>query len=161
MNTQLAPLLSTLNLNTKLLLNVLEGVSDALAATRPNVHTNNIAFITCHLIDARHFLASITGRVTEKPFKEILESAKTVEDIDEYPAVDELKAAWEDISRILADHWVQLADELLAEKSPQAFPLEDKTILGGITFLLAHESYHIGQLGFLRRYFGLSPMKYT
>ena len=74
MNSQLSPLRSTLNLNTRLLLNVLDGVSDALAAKRPNEYTNNMAFITCHLIDARHFLAGYTGRSTEKPFKVVQDS---------------------------------------------------------------------------------------
>jgi uncharacterized damage-inducible protein DinB len=37
----------------------------------------------------------------------------------------------------------------------------DTSRLGLIAFLTQHDSYHIGQLAFLRRQLGRSPMAYT
>lgn len=37
-------------------------------------------------------------------------------------------------------------------------PVEDKTIMGGFAFLISHESYHVGQLGLLRKELGLSTI---
>jgi uncharacterized damage-inducible protein DinB len=152
---------ATLDLNTRLFLNTLEGVDDAVATTRPNGDTNHLAFLACHLLDARHYMASFTGLETDKPFKEILDEAATIDDIAEFPKLGEIKAAWEEVSVVLADHLSELSEEELGKDSSQAFPIEDGTVFGAVTFLLQHESYHIGQLSLLRRFFGLPPMKYT
>ncbi len=117
-----------------------------------------MAFIACHLLDARHYLAEYTGRATEKPFKEVLEGAKGIEDISEFPTLIEIRSEWKQIAEILSEHLSRLDDETLTKDSSQRFPIEDPTLLGGITFLLEHESHHIGQLAFLRRYFALPSL---
>ncbi len=33
--------------------------------------------------------------------------------------------------------------------------------MAAITFLLQHDSFHIGQLSFLRRFFGLDALNYS
>ena len=42
---------------------------------------------------------------------------------------------------------------VLEGASPIEFPIESKTILGAIAFLALHESYHMGQLAYVRRFF--------
>ncbi len=162
MNPSLELLLRTLNLNTRLFLNALEGVDDEIATARPNDNTNHMAFIACHLIDARSYLAKLAGRETTYPFKELLEKAKGIDDIEEFPTVEELCSAWKQVSQSLSDQLATLSDDALKKKVEQPFPIEDGgTLLGGINFLLEHDAFHIGQLGFLRRYFGLEAMKYS
>ena len=160
MDPRLAPLQVTLNLNTRLFLATFDGVDDAIAIRRPNDQTNHMAMIACHVLDARYFLASNTGCESEKPFKEVLD-AERFEDIVKFPTVNEITDAWNDISRILAESLPKLDHGELAKDSTQPFPVEDGSVLGSITFLLEHESYHIGQLGLLRRFFGLPAMKYS
>jgi hypothetical protein len=41
------------------------------------------------------------------------------------------------------------------------FPIEDASRLGLLAFLVQHDSYHIGQLSWLRKYAGLPAMKYS
>ena len=36
-----------------------------------------------------------------------------------------------------------------------------KTTLGMLTFLVQHDSYHIGQLSLLRKYAGMPAMQYS
>lgn len=45
--------------------------------------------------------------------------------------------------------------------SSQRFPVDLPTVHGGLGFLLQHESYHIGQLALLRKYFGYPAMRYV
>jgi phytoene synthase len=49
----------------------------------------------------------------------------------------------------------------LAEPTAQRFLAEDTTRLGMVTFLAQHDSYHLGQIGFIRRQLGKSPMSYA
>ncbi len=58
MNDALVPLVRTLDLNTRLFLNALDGVDDKIATSRPNESTNHIAFVACQLVDARHYLGN-------------------------------------------------------------------------------------------------------
>ena len=49
----------------------------------------------------------------------------------------------------------------LAEPTAQRFLAEDTTRLGMVAFLVQHDSYHLGQIGFIRRQLGKSPMSYA
>ena len=40
-------------------------------------------------------------------------------------------------------------------------PLGEPTVLSALTFLVQHESYHIGQVTFLRKHAGLPAMQYA
>jgi uncharacterized damage-inducible protein DinB len=51
--------------------------------------------------------------------------------------------------------------EQLRRPDAHRFPLGDSTELGLLTFLVQHDSYHIGQMGFLRRQLGKPAMSYA
>lgn len=160
MNDRIVALNEQLSLNTRLLLTSLEGVDDALARRRPGDGNNNMAFIALHLLDARSYLARFVGLDFQHPFTE-LEDVRSVDEMEErYPELEEVRDVWRELSGRLAARFVDLTDEDLLAPSEQKFPVDDETVLGGIAFLLGHESFHIGQLAFLRRYFGLGPMAY-
>jgi uncharacterized damage-inducible protein DinB len=40
-------------------------------------------------------------------------------------------------------------------------PVADPSVLGALTFLLQHESYHVGQLAMLKKHLTGKPMKYS
>jgi len=160
MEPTVQPFYELLRLNTKLLANCLDGLDDETARRRIDDKTNNVAFITCHLVDARYFLAAYLGVEAVNPLKEVLEGLKSIEDFTEFPLVQEVLAAWEEVSKLLAERFQCLSPAELAAKSSQTFPLADGTVLGGIAFLIQHDSYHVGQLGLLRKSLGLKAMSY-
>ncbi len=160
MEPSVQPLYELLRLNTRLFANCLDGIDDEAARTRINDRTNNVAFIACHLVDARYFLAAYLGAEATNPLKEVLEGLKSIEDFTEFPVVKEVLAAWQEVSGLLAERCRSLSKADLGALSTQEFPVADDTVLGGIAFLIQHESYHIGQLGLLRRAFDLKAMSY-
>lgn len=160
MEPAVAPLKRTLDLNTRLFLNSLDGVDDE-AARRRIGDTNHVAFLACHLVDARHYLARALGLESESPFKEILEGAKGIDDVEEFPRLDAIREAWNDVSTKLSGRLASLTSRDLEKPAPYTFPIEEgETTLGGLTFLLQHDTYHIGQIAFLRRGLGLPAMSY-
>lgn len=163
MDSRIIPLHGTFQLNTRLFLNCLEDVSDELSRTRPNTDTNNLAFVTLHLHDARHYLARYLGLEESDPFAPITSRAQSIEDIEVYPSVNEIRTAWMEISIPLEQRFTQLAAEVLDQPSPEDapdFPDQEKTILGGLAFMLQHESFHIGQMALLRKFYGLPAMSW-
>ena len=49
----------------------------------------------------------------------------------------------------------------LSESNVHRFPLGDSTRLGLIAFLVQHDSYHLGQIAFLRRQLAKPAMSYA
>lgn len=160
MDPRLAPLADVLRLNTRLLRNCLDGVDDGMARRRPTPDTNHLAFLTAHLADARHFLAAAVGEPLENPLAAQLEYGKTLDEVGELPPLADLVAAWERISAHLEARLPSVSGAALDAPSELRFPVTDRTVLGAVAFLVQHDSYHIGQMAFLRRQLGLGAMRY-
>jgi len=160
MDPRLAPLADLLNLNTRLLRNCLDGVDDAVARHRPTAGTNHLAFLTAHLVDARHFLATTLGVPLENPLAAQLEYGKTLDEVGELPPLADLVAGWERVSAHLASQLSGVTSSRLDADSGLRFPVQDRSVLGAVAFLVQHDSYHIGQMALLRRQLGLAAMSY-
>ena len=161
MESQVAPLHAILELNTDLLLNSLDGLSDEEALHRMEGGGNTVAFLAAHLTDTRHFLATRLGHPLANPLSRYLAQASSVEDIVEWPSLAEQREWWRAVSRHLCDVVATRTTADLCRPNVHRFPLGDSTELGMIAFLVQHDSYHIGQLGFLRRQLGKPGMTYT
>lgn len=159
MDARLPALHEILKLNTRLFRNVLEGVDDEMADGKPVPEASSAIFIACHLMEARYALAGGLGSEMVAPYRDLLD-VTDVADIQEYPPLAGVMAAWEEVSAELARLLPEATEEVLGASPPYPFPVDDKTILGGIAFLLEHESYHIGQLSILRRALGLEAMRW-
>jgi len=160
MEPQLAPLAAILDLNTDLLLNTLEGLDDDAARIRLPGGGNSLAFLAAHLTDSRHFLADRIGRPLTNPVAPYLAEARTIEDITAWPSLDALRDAWCAVSAHVQSALDELSSGDLAQANAVRFPLADGTQLGMLTFLVQHDSYHVGQMAFLRRQLGKSAMTY-
>ena len=161
MEPQVAPLHAILELNTDLLLNCLDGLSDHEALQRLSGGGNTIAFLAAHLTDSRHFLAQRLGHPLANPLSRYLAQASSIEDIVEWPSLAEQREWWRGVSRHLCDVVSARTVEDLRRANVHRFPMNDSTELGLIAFLTQHDSYHIGQIGFLRRQLGKAAMAYT
>lgn len=161
MKREISVLLNLVRLNTRLFTNALEGVSNEEALRRINDKTNNISFIALHVLDARYYLCGYLGEDIPNPFNDTLDNINSIEQMTEYPRLETIITHWEEISPRLEAALQKLEPERYNLKSDTDFPVEDKSILGGISFLIQHESYHIGQISFIRKYLGLNPMSYS
>ena len=161
MDVRLAPLVTILDLNTDLLLNCLEGLSDSEAQYRLPGGGNSVAFLAAHLTDSRHYLSSRLGHPLANPLSRYLADAKSIDEIRSWATLDQVRAAWLAISAHLLTTLESLTTEELDTPNVPRFPITDTTPLGMIAFLTQHDSYHIGQVGFVRRQLGKPAMVYT
>jgi uncharacterized damage-inducible protein DinB len=161
MEAVVAPLAGILELNTDLLLNCLKDVSDAEARQRLAAGGNSLLFLAAHLTDSRHFLAARLDRPLHNPVAPFLEKARGIADVTAWPPVADVRAAWQAVSAHLLAALDALTAGELATPDAHRFPVSDTSRLGMIAFLAQHDSYHIGQLAFLRRQLGRPPMAYT
>lgn len=161
MEPQVAPLAALYDLNTDLLLNCLDGLSDAEAQRRLAAGGNSVTFLAGHLIESRHFLVGRLGHPLSNPLARYLADVRSIEEIREWPSLEEIRGAWPIVSHHLQDVLADLTPEELAEPNVHRFPLVDSTRLGLIAYLVQHDSYHLGQVAFLRRQLGKPPMSYA
>lgn len=161
MEPQVAPLHAILRLNTDLLFNCLDGLTEEDAFQQLPEGGNTIAFLAAHLTDTRHFLANRLGHPLANPLSRYLAAASSIEDIVEWPTLAEQCEWWRAVSRHLCDVVAGRTAEQLQRPDAHRFPLGDSTELGLIAFLVQHDSYHLGQIGFLRRQVGRSAMSYA
>jgi uncharacterized damage-inducible protein DinB len=161
MDPRVAPLATILDLNTDLLLNCLDGLSQEQAQHRLDGGGNSVIFLAAHLADSRHFLAARLGRPLSNPLSRYLADAQSIEDIGEWPSLEEIRRAWLAVSAHLREVLPALGAVELAREKTHKFPVPDSTPLGMIAFLTQHDSYHVGQAAFLRRQLGKPAMTYT
>ena len=161
MDQQVAPLAALFELNTDLLINCLQDISEAEARRCLAGGGNSAAFLAAHLADSRHFLATRLGSPLPNPLARYLAEARSIADVQEWPTLDEIRAAWLEVSAHLQAVLGTLSGPYLSEPNVHRFPLADSTRLGLITFLAQHDSYHLGQVAFLRRQLGKPPMSYA
>ncbi|RME26999.1 MAG: DinB family protein [Candidatus Zixiibacteriota bacterium] len=146
---------SLVQLNTNLMDRMLDGISDDHAFTRPDGKANSAHFILGHLTASRYSMAGLLGIKEEPSWRELFSRGAEIKDTSAYPSFAELKNAWREISEKLQDRLSRIKDEELAAPSDSEYPGVDKTVGGSLVFLHFHESYHLGQLGYLRRLLGL------
>ena len=161
MEPQLAPLAAILDLNTDLLLNSLDSLSEVEAQARLPGGGNSITFLAAHLTDTRHFLAARLGQPLANPMARYLAEARGIEDISARPSLVELRTAWCAVSAHLGSALAAVSAADLERSNGHRFPLSDRTQLGLIAFLVQHDSYHVGQVAFVRRQLGKPAMSYA
>ena len=111
-------------------------------------------------IDSRFFLLRTLGGSLDNPLSATLDKAKRIDDITDWPSLDTIRAAWTSVSSALDAQLDALSSDDLDAAVDARFPGVERTRLGALTFLVQHDSYHIGQLALLRKPAGLPAMSY-
>ncbi|MBT8479530.1 MAG: DinB family protein [Gemmatimonadetes bacterium] len=152
------PVKGILELNAALFRKALDGVDQAAAERRPNDHTNSLAFIACHALDARFYLLKLAGHERTNPWQSLFDAANDVSTMKEYPPLYEVLAEWDELHEATLGFLAEMSPAELDAESSAQFPTEDRSTLGGIAFLAFHEAYHVGQMGLVRKYLGFDPV---
>jgi len=161
MTSSLAATVAQFNMQTRLYLNALEGISDTEANTRNSDQVNHIKWIAGHVLNTRlNFLSKIAGLPHDESYVAQFGRGSTLDLNAEYPALEELKAKWHDSASAISAGLAAIPEEVLAAEAPSKTPIGDDSIRGLIAFLVSHEAYHIGQLSILRKMNGKEAMSY-
>lgn len=158
MDTRMQPVMGILELNAALFRKALEGVDQASGERRPNDHTNSLAFIACHALDARFYLMKLAGHERTNPWQSLFDAATDIATMKEFPPLYEVLAEWDELHEATLEVLAEMTPAELDAESDARFPTDDRSILGGIAFLAFHEAYHVGQMGLVRKYFGFDPV---
>ena len=149
------------NMNDRLFNSALEGISEEQSKERITGHVNPVNWIASHTVWARYNTLMFLGKPADNPYNGLFENFKAYDSSLNYPSLSEIKNEWKKVSALLNDALGSVSEEHLAGDSPLKSPIGDFTNGGTIAFLAQHESYDIGQLGLLKKFFTKEAMSYN
>src|SRR5258705_5693246 len=151
-----------LNLNTRLFLSALDAVSELQAKERMSDHNNPLSWLAAHTVWARYNICAMLGKPAAKnPYDGLFENFKPFDAATNYGTLADAKAEWNKASELLQEVLAAVTEEHLAADCPLKSPIGDFTFGGTVTFLAQHESYDIGQIAYLKKYFTKEAMSYN
>ena len=154
LDPRVSPVASQLSTNATLVRRALDGLDAQTAARRPVESGNSLAFLLVHVVDARAYLVGLLGGDASHDWSEMFAAARGIEDMDPVPTPQQLLATFDILSARLEARLGALDAEALDRPSGVSFPTGDESVLGAISFLAFHESYHVGQMALLHRAVG-------
>ncbi|MEP6676454.1 MAG: DinB family protein [Ferruginibacter sp.] len=149
------------NLNERLFMNCLDGISDEHAVQRISSHNNPLNWLATHTVWARYNIAALLGKPGTNPYTGLFENFKPFEETMKFDSLEKIKEEWNKASKLMREGLASVTDEQLNGPAPFKNPAGDDTVGGTIAFLAQHESYDIGQMGLLKKYLSKEAMSYN
>jgi hypothetical protein len=103
-------------------------------------------------------LLSLIGVPRDFPWGARFDTGSKVGKSETYPDPEELVAMWEQLSELLVERLGTLTEADLAAPPAAKVPTTDATLRGAIGYFSLHEAYHVGQMGYVRKWLGMSPI---
>ena len=159
-HTCVQPLYDLIQLNTIQMLEAIEQFDENKAKERLlGGGRNSFKFILGHIIWDRCQITKILGEPKDFPWLEKFASGTAHSDGSDYPKLSELGAAYKSLADFLDKKLAGLSEAELMKRTENAFPEQEKTIRGGITFWVWQDCYHMGQTGAILTTLGLTDIK--
>ena len=158
MNPRVAPLADLYNLNTKLVNKTLKDLSDQVAHKRVNDTGTSLHWIIGHIANSRHYVGGLFKAGTQFEKSDLFNGGTPMKEPSAYPSIAEIRKIFENVSEKFAKRIEELTDDDINKKLESKLPVDDDTMLGAISFFSLHESYHVGQLSFIRKQLGFDGL---
>lgn len=140
--------------NTEIISKAIEGIPAEDWFRKPGDDSNHLMWVLGHLVVHRGSVLKIAGVDWSSSWGDLFaRGSERVADA-EYPTVDEMRTAWTEISEQLAGALRQASADLLEAPAPDGPPSFDKKVGGTIAFYAFHDTYHAGQVSYLRKWLG-------
>jgi hypothetical protein len=143
--------------NASLFEKATEGVRQDQWLATPGDASNHLTWIAGHVVVHRAKIPRLLGQEWSAPWEDLFSRGSKLVAPAEYPQPPEVRRAWAEVSQQLAAGLSTVSPEILARPVPKGTPTLDGTVGGTIGLLCLHETYHIGQLGYLRKLLGYGP----
>jgi uncharacterized damage-inducible protein DinB len=121
---------------------------------RPAEGSNPVLWIVGHVIWARSRVLALLGEEWTRPWLPSFARGATLVEDAQYPSPEELMTAWHDVTLHLIAALDAAPPDALAVPVGEKSPSYDGTVGGMVTFLASHETYHVGQVAYLRCWLG-------
>jgi hypothetical protein len=154
--SQIAEAAHSFHMNSSLLKKSFEGLTPEEWLRRPSDCSNHLLWIVCHMVWARGNTLGFLGTPWSKPWSSLFGRGAKLTDSAQYPTPEEAAQAFSEVVRLLATAFNEVSEETLSAPTEVKVPSADGTLGGVVNFLAYHDTYHAGQVAFLRCWLGHS-----
>ena len=140
--------------NTGIVKKAIEAILPEQWFLRPGDDSNHLMWVAGHLVVHRGAVLKSLGAEWTVPWSSLFTRGAKLAAPDQYPAVAEVRHAWDDVSAKLVASLTGASADMLRLPAPDGPPSFDGKISGLVAFLAFHETYHVGQVSYLRKWLG-------
>ena len=121
---------------------------------KPGDDSNHLLWVLGHVVVHRGRTLGFLGADWNTEWASLF--ARGAERIDdgEYPSVEELRDAWSQVSADLSAALRNASPDELAKAAAAGPPSFDGKVSGTVAFFAFHDTYHTGQISYLRKWLG-------
>lgn len=148
-----APIAMIFSFNDGLVFRALEGLTHEELWRAPNDRNNAMLWVAGHVVQTRAVILRQLGAPFETGWGQLFDRGATVGEASRYPSRDEIERVMRDVSPRLHARLASLDDEYLARSATMQLP-GAKTIADQLAFFALHETYHVGQMVYIRKGLG-------
>jgi len=153
MSTDSLNIAGIFNTNTGLFKKTIDGVPTEKLLARPGEDSNHLLWIAAHVVVHRAKVLKLLGEEWSRPWEGLFARGAKLTADEQYPRMEEIVQAWDELSGKLAPSLANASSEALGVAVPKGVTLDGK-VSGQIAFLALHETYHVGQMAYLRKWLG-------
>lgn len=121
---------------------------------KPGDDSNHLMWVLGHLVWSRSNVLKLFSEHVDVPLGSLFSRGAQLASPDEYPSVEEMRRVWDEVSQKLLTTLASAPADQLAKPALNGPPSFDGKVSGNVAFLAFHETYHVGQVSYLRKWLG-------
>lgn len=149
-----APLALIFGLNDSLATRTFDRVADDQVWRRPTDRSNPMLWILGHMVNTRAQLLKILGEPFDAGWGDVFDRGAGLQEHTSYPTREAIQGVSRDVNARLFARLGALTDADLGRPATRAFTPAVRTVADQIAFLAMHDTYHVGQLAYVRKAIG-------
>ena len=154
METDFANIEGMFKINTDIVKKAIADIVPEHWFLKPGDDSNHLMWVAGHLVVHRGAVLKSLGAEWETSWSSLFTRGAKLVAQDEYPGVETIQNAWDDVSGKLLTSLSGVPTDALTKPAPKGPPSFDGKISGLVAFLAFHETYHVGQVSYLRKWLG-------
>jgi hypothetical protein len=153
-----APLSYVFALNDGLIRRAIDGLTDEQAWTRASDQNNSMLWIIAHAVSVRVSMLEMLGDTVDTGWGEAFARGSTPNESTPRPSRDEVLRVHEKVADLVKSRLAMLTPTELSSPAIGTSIPNATTVGEQIGFFSLHDSYHVGQLGYIRKALGASRL---
>lgn len=139
--------------NDNFVLRAMDGLSDDELNAAPTKRNNSILWVAGHVVQTRAMVLQMLGEPVDTGWGNLFDRGATISNAKQYPSREDIARVMHEVSPRLHAKLGSLKDEHLARSASIGIP-GIKTFTDELAFFALHDSYHIGQMVYIRKGLG-------
>jgi uncharacterized damage-inducible protein DinB len=154
MDTDFAHVQGMFKFNTDIVNKAIADVSAEDWFRKPGDDSNHLMWVMGHLVVHRARTLNTLGIDWDASWAPLFSRGSERVADGEYPSTEEMRTAWNQVSAKLSDALHNSSADVLAKAAPKGPPSFDGKTSGTVAFFAFHDTYHVGQVSYLRKWLG-------